>query len=124
MAMNKIERMKSLLVLKQADGCWRIPSIRPDKKDGYVRLEFKERGRRVRMLAHRLMYEAARGELPEFVSERGKRALGIVLDHTCRNRACVNPDHLERVTFRVNILRGNGACAVKARNGRRALPKY
>ena len=36
-------------------------------------------------------------------------------DHLCRNRTCVNPDHLEQVTQRVNIARGNGASAVNAR---------
>ena len=31
---------------------------------------------------------------------------GLVLDHLCRNRACVNPEHLEPVTQSVNLLRG------------------
>lgn len=115
MALDRHSRTRTLPIVKHASGCWTIPTIQADRKDGYVRLEFKENGRRVRMLAHRLMYEAAKGELPTFVSEKGKRAAGIVLDHLCRNRACVNPDHLERVTFRENIRRGNGAAMRRAR---------
>ena len=45
---------------------------------------------------HRIIYEAMRGEIDE----------GLQLDHLCRNRLCVNPDHLEEVTNRENVLRG------------------
>lgn len=60
---------------------------------------------RASRMAHRLSYEDAVGPIPK----------GLVLDHLCRNRACVNPTHLEVVTHRTNILRGVGTSAVNAR---------
>lgn len=53
-------------------------------------------------MAHRFMYEALVGEIPE----------GFILDHLCRVRRCINPKHLEPVTNRENILRGEGIAAV------------
>jgi hypothetical protein len=56
-------------------------------------------------LAHRFAYELLVGPIPD----------GLVIDHLCRNRACVNPAHMEPVTQRENILRGTGASARAAR---------
>ncbi len=55
--------------------------------------------------AHRFSYEHFIGLIPS----------GMEPDHLCRNRACVNPDHLELVTSRQNTLRGDGATAQNAR---------
>ena len=45
--------------------------------------------------AHKWIYEHLVGEVPD----------GYELDHLCRNRNCVNPDHLEVVTHQVNMKR-------------------
>src|SRR5262245_49204687 len=43
---------------------------------------------------------------------------GLTLDHLCRNRRCVNPDHLQPVPAGVNTLRGYGPAALNARKTR------
>lgn len=55
--------------------------------------------------AYRWAYEYFRGPVPS----------GMQLDHLCRNRLCVNPDHLEVVTQKTNVLRGNAPPAINAR---------
>lgn len=51
--------------------------------------------------AHVVAYESTKGPIPE----------GLLLDHLCSNKSCVNPDHLEAVTSRENSLRAVKAIA-------------
>ena len=60
---------------------------------------------RTHVYAHRFSYERSRSPIPA----------GLSLDHLCRVRCCVNPDHLEPVTQRENTLRGNSPVAIQAR---------
>lgn len=52
--------------------------------------------RRKLVLAHRQAYAQEHGPIPD----------GMVIDHLCRNPACVNPEHLEAVSQSVNVRRG------------------
>lgn len=62
-------------------------------------------GRRQLLATHRVSFEITKGPIPA----------GLDLDHLCRNTRCVNPDHLEPVTRRENLIRG-----LEARGRRRA----
>lgn len=81
-------------------GCWLWDGSRDSK--GYGQYRDPETNRNLR--AHRVCYEFNVGPIPD----------GMELDHKCRNRACVNPDHLEPVSHHVNTLRGIGPSAVNA----------
>ena len=63
--------------------------------------------------AHRVVYELTRGPVPD----------GLVLDHLCRVRRCVNPEHLEPVTDRTNTIRGDAPDATRERHRRKAFCK-
>lgn len=64
--------------------------------DGYGKLTYRVNGKEYNEYIHRIMYRHHVGELIK----------GLVLDHLCRNRSCINPDHLEQVTQKENTNRG------------------
>jgi hypothetical protein len=86
--------------IDKTDTCWLWrPPLTPA---GYGQF-FPTKG--TRMLAHRFAYELLVGPIPQ----------GLTLDHLCRVRNCVNPEHLEPVTIGVNGRRGNSPWAINAR---------
>lgn len=81
--------------VKVAGECWLWQSSLDHK--GYGR--FYVDGRNT--LAHRWIYEQDKGAVPA----------GLVIDHLCRTRHCVNPAHMEVVTSQTNTLRGETIAA-------------
>lgn len=75
--------------------CWFWTAYKT--KNGYGCFNYKGG----KYYAHRAAYDALVGSLPDW------KATGMVLDHLCRNRSCVNPKHLEVVTQKENLKRGN-----------------
>lgn len=84
-----------------ADGdCWLWTG--PVDREGYGQLAMP--GPRY-VKAHRIAYELLVGPIEP----------GLQVDHLCRVRACVNPDHLEPVSARVNVRRSQSTAAANAR---------
>ncbi|MCX4605500.1 HNH endonuclease [Streptomyces anulatus] len=87
-----IDNLQRYVVNEQ--GCWVwAGALYPN---GYGKMSREIHGTR---LAHRAMYVEHRSCIPD----------GLELDHLCRNRACVNPSHLDPVVRSVNIQRGYDA---------------
>lgn len=89
-------RFQAKILPEPNSGCW-LWIARCDH-DGYGRMWIGSRTDRSRAfaLAHRISYEMHVGQI----------SAGFELDHKCRVRCCVNPDHLEPVTHAENSRRG------------------
>lgn len=97
---KKIEQFWKKVNKNNPSGCW----------TWIAHSTYGQKGRKYGLFiiatpAHRLSYEMVKGPIPD----------GEVLDHLCRNTLCVNPDHLEAVSWAENIYRGRNHVAVAMR---------
>jgi len=82
-------------------GCWEFTG---SKSNGYGRVQRNG----VKMPSHQFTWLKLVGPIPD----------GLEMDHLCRNPPCCNPEHLEPVTHRENVLRGESPMAKNARKTR------
>lgn len=87
-----------------ANGCWIW--LRAKRPEGYGTLDAAVEGKKYQThAAHRVSYIVFRGPIPS----------GLEIDHLCRQPSCINPDHLEVVTRRENVLRSRSFAAINSR---------
>lgn len=87
--MNARTTAKFFARLERVGDCWEWTGVLSD--NGYSRFYMNGSMH----YGHRVSFEHFTGPIPD----------GLEIDHLCRNRKCVNPDHLDAVTRRVNLLR-------------------
>jgi hypothetical protein len=81
-------------LVAKSEGCWTWTA---SLNSGYGNFCWESKV----LKAHRVSFEIANGVIPD----------GLEIDHICRNRACVRPDHLRAVTRKQNIENHGGARA-------------
>lgn len=97
--MNPKDLQRFLSKVEKSNTCWNW--IGAKTTVGYGQFRFQ----RKTIYSHRISYEIFKGDIP----------IGLQIDHLCRNPSCVNPEHLEAVTMKENILRGYSIQALNAR---------
>lgn len=90
-SMSVFDRIIRNSVRNPDTGCWEWQGEKNQK--GYPRISY--RGRQI--AAHRLSFQCFAGDIPDRYE----------VDHLCKNRGCINPDHLEAVTHIENCRRGD-----------------
>ena len=91
--MNTIQRFETKF--DKVNGCWEWKGWKAGGT-GYGMFDEIIDGKHYKRRAHRFSYELYVVPIPK----------GLDIDHLCKNRICVNPDHLEPVTRRENLMRG------------------
>ena len=101
-ALSPADRVRLLSkIYPNGDSCWEWRGTVDTQ--GYGRFTIRSDQYR----AHRVVYSHLNGDIPQ----------GTVTDHLCRNRRCVNPEHVEHTSVAVNTMRGESP---QARNARKS----
>lgn len=98
-----ISRLMARIVLP-SEGCW-LWTGRPHRT-GYGRIR-RAKDDKGSEYVHVISYEYYHGPVPT----------GIQVGHTCKNRLCIRPDHLEAVTYKEKMARSNTPAAIVSRFG-------
>lgn len=95
--MDILQRFMTKVSRDPLTGCWNWTAYVQPNGYGVFGVGSRTDNSRRRVLTHRWSYEHFVGPIPA----------GLTIDHLCRNRRCVNPEHLQVVTYRTNLLRGD-----------------
>ena len=95
---SALERFNEKYTVHEETGCWEWTAGKVPNGYGMFWMDGRHHG------AHRVSWLLHKGFIP----------VGLQLDHLCRVRHCVNPDHLEPVTTQENLLRGETNAAHNA----------
>ncbi len=105
------DRFWSKCIPEPMTGCWLW--IGATASNGYGSYFTLQQGRKRNMLPHRVTY----------MIEHGSISVDLVIDHKCRVSQCCNPDHLEQITNRENVLRGlKGRLKTHCKHGHEYTP--
>lgn len=102
------QRWRQFFTVGESTECWLWRGSKT--ADGYGHFN----ALRKHHLAHRGVYNLLKGEIPP----------GMQLDHLCRTRLCVNPNHMEVVTQQENIRRGKTGENMRSRTHCRRGHEY
>lgn len=97
MSLDREKDLRRILSRCDIGDCWEwTGAYCPSTGYGKAGVGSLRDGTRRVVNVHRFVYESLVGEL---------KSREVILDHLCRNKVCVNPDHLEPVDHRINALR-------------------
>ena len=95
-----MDRVDKFIIPEPNSGCWLW--LGGTVSNGYGKVGVRVNNKQHTRVAHLVIYEHLVGKVPN----------GLELDHKCRTKLCVNPDHLEPVTHLENQRRGTSPVAV------------
>ena len=99
-----LERFEQKYIPEPNSGCWLWTAGVNRLGYGTIGTGSRSDGSMKKSFAHRVSYALYRREIPD----------GLTIDHLCRVRCCVNPDHLDTVSQGVNNLRGRSASSLNS----------